>query len=590
MTAVPQTKSKRRFRRPSWPIIIAAILVIAVVATLVSQMLSSRPADVLQGGSVASVSRGNLVLGISATGKVEPRIESELAFAANAGRVNEVLVVEGDSVAKGAELVRLDTRQLAAEVAAAEASLQIAQADVQALQEGATPEQIAASQAQVAAAAGNLTQTLGSVTPADITAAQAAVESARATLAQLEAGPKNDAVTRAQTALEQARANLDQQRAALSAAKEAAFGAIEQRANAVRQAQDAYSSAYWDMEHVKANGTDPRTGRALADAQTQDFVNALNTATLNLRNAEAALEQAKVDVQTAQQNEISGIQNAEARVASAQADLDELLSGSDADQLASARAQLARAQADLARLTGSQRAGAVAAGQANVAQAQARLNELQADPKASDLARAEARVAQAQAQLEQAKIRLEDATLRAPFAGTVAAVNVTPGAAIGQRSPVTLIDTERFKVQVTVDEVDVSRVAVGQTVDVLIDALGAPALAGKVVRIDPVSQADSAVTSYLVVIEIDPAERTLKPGMTASATIVADNRDNTLIVPAQAVRTENGQSVVSIVSTGSNGEQQVTTQVVETGLRSGDQIEILSGLNEGQQVLIPAAQ
>ncbi|MBC8074934.1 MAG: efflux RND transporter periplasmic adaptor subunit, partial [Chloroflexales bacterium] len=72
---------------------------------------------------------------------------------------------------------------------------------------------------------------------------------------------------------------------------------------------------------------------------------------------------------------------------------------------------------------------------------------------------------------------------------------------------------------------------------------------------------------------------------TASASIVAARRDNALNIPAEAVSTVDGKSVVQIVTTDSKGNNQVAQQTVEPGLRAGDRIEIVSGLSEGQQVL-----
>ena len=160
------------------------------------------------------------------------------------------------------------------------------------------------------------------------------------------------------------------------------------------------------------------------------------------------------------------------------------------------------------------------------------------------------------------------------------------GQDVGQQAPITLLDTSRYQIKVAVDEVDVARVAVGQPVDVLLDALGAPVLKGTVRRIAPLSQADNSVTAYEVTIEVDPAGRPIKPGMTASASIISERREGVLQVPAQAVSTENGASVVSVVTTDQDGKQQVTTQPVELGLRAGDQVEIRGGLSEGQQVLV----
>jgi HlyD family secretion protein len=588
MTTIPQPRTTGRSRRPNFAIIIAAILVIAVVTTLVLRNFFARPADPLANAVTTSVTVDNLTLGVSATGQVEPRVQAELTFTGAAGRVSEVLVNEGDAVKMGDPLMRLDDRQLNAEVSAAEANLAVAKADLLAVQEGATPEQIAEAQAQVAAARGNLTQTQGSVTNADLVAARASVEEARARLNELLAGPKNDERTRAQTALTDAQAELDRQRNALSAAKEDARLAIDERANGVRNAQAAYETAYWDLDHVRRDETDPRSGRPLSDTEIRDFEAKFAQAERDLKDAEAALAQSQVDYETAKQNEISGLESAQARVNSAQADLDALLTGADADEVASARAQLARAEADLASLTSSARSGAINAGQANVAAAQARLDQLTADATTSDLARAEARVAQAEAQLEQTRLRLDDAMLKAPFDGVVAQINVAPGEIISAATaPLVLIDVARYLVKVTVDEVDIARVAVGQTVEVLIDALGAPALSGTVLRTEPLPSGDSAVTSYRVTVEIDPAGRELKPGMTASATIIADKRDSVLTIPVAAVRNEGANSLVTVIKVASDGTRIGEERSVKLGLRTGDSVEVLSGLTEGELVVLP---
>lgn len=586
MTTVPQpTTSGRRSRRLNLAAIIAGLLVLALIATFAIRSFTSGGTDALDGASVAPVTLGDLTLGVSATGQVEPRRQAELAFAAAAGRVAEVLVVEGDPVRTDDALIKLDSRQLSAARDAAAANVARAEADLQAVREGATPEQLAEAEAQVRAAQGGLTQTQGSVSAADLTAARAAVEEARASLAVLEAGPKTNERTRATSALTEARADLDRQRSALAGAKEQARQLVETSANAVRNAQSAYSTAFWDLEHVRANETDPRTLRPLTSTQQQDFQVAFDQATRSLADAEAALVQADKDYAIAIQNEISGLQLAEARVATAQADLDRLLAGADSDALAAARARLARAQADLARLTGAERAGAVAAQSASLEAARARLDQLTADPSASDLARAEAALAQATAQLAQAQIQLDDATLRAPFDGLVASVNVAPGENVGAQAPITLIDVSRFLVKVTVDEVDIARVSPGQPVEVLVDALGVT-LPGTVLRFDPLPQPGSAVTAYRVTVEIDPDELTLKPGMTASATIITERRESVLRVPAAAVRTQDGQELVGVVVTGADGQRTVEDRPVSLGLRTGDSVEITSGLAVGDEVVV----
>ncbi|GAB4126570.1 MAG: efflux RND transporter periplasmic adaptor subunit [Roseiflexaceae bacterium] len=581
MATVPQSRPQSRFPRPSLPMLIAIILVIAaVVGLVVPRLTSSTPAV---SGPTATVTRGPLVAGIIATGEIEPRAEANLVFNTREGRVADVLVQEGDVVEAGTPLIALDSREQAAQVAAAKAALDQANADLQALNDGATPEEIAAARAQVAAAQGNLQQTLGSVTASDIAAARAQVDEARARLRALTGTPNSDDLTRAEAAVAQAQATLDQQRSSLSAAKEQARQQVEAAANILRNAQTEYAAARDNLSSVESDSKDPLTGAPLTDAGERSYRDAFLKAERAMLDAEASLNQAKIAYENARQAEITGLADAEARLRSSQADLDALKNPSN-DTVASARAQLANAEAALGRLLGDQRSGAVAAQEATLAQAQANLDQLLADPKSSDLARAQAQVAQAQANLDLAQIRFDETTLRAPFAGIVARINVTAGEDISQTAPITLIDVSTVQVKVTVDEVDVAKVTLGQQVDVLIDALGAPTLNGKVIRIGSLAEPGSEVTAYEVLVEVNPGERIVKPGMTASATIVTDRRESALNIPASAVRTANGVSTVTVITTGSNGQQQATERTITIGGTFGDKIEVVDGLNEGDIV------
>lgn len=587
MTSVPQAKPGVRLPRPSLPVIIAAVLIIAVIATLVVPRLAGSGADPLQGGAPVAVTRETLIAGISATGRIEPRQEAALGFTIP-GRVAEVLVAEGDLVQAGAPLIRLDSREAEAQVASARAALAQAEADLQQLQEGATPEEIAQARAQVEAARGALAQTVGSVTSADIAAARARVEEARARLNALQGAPNNDQLTAARAALTEAQAALERQRSALAAAKLDAERQVLERANRLRDAQTAFAAARDNLARVEADGRDPLTGAPLTDAGKRAYADAFAQAERAMQDAEQALNQARIAYETARQNEITGLAEAEARVATAQANLDALLNPNP-DRVAAARAALAQAEADLARLLGEQRQGALAAQQANLAAAEANLARLTADPRATDLARAQARVAQAKAQLDLAQIRLDDTILRAPFTGAVARINVAPGEQVGQSPVLTLIDISRFNVTVTVDEVDVARVAPGQEVEVLIEALGPPPLIGRVQRISPQATNERNVTAYEVELEVTPGERPVRSGMTASATIITAKRENALSVPVQAIREENGVTVVDVIVT-NDGRTTLVAQPVEVGIRAGDRIEIVSGLQEGQQVLLPGGR
>ena len=468
-----------------------------------------------------------LMATVNATGQIEPAQVVNLSFS-SPGRVGEVLVKAGDLVQAGAPLARLDARDLSIRVAQAQAQLAQAQASYQKQLDGASPAEVAAAEAQLAQARGQLRQAQGSVSATDLRAAEAQLAQAQTQLQQLLAGPKASDIQVAEAQVVQAQTQLASQRDQLSAAKTNAQLQMQQSAESLTQAQSRYATAKQRWDYVQETSRDPinttvdpqtgsRIGVRLNDAQRQQYYDAFVQAEAAMHSAEASVQQAQVAYDAARQAEVTGIQLAEGQVAAAQASLDTLLGGADAGQIAAARAQVAAAQASLDKLRGEQRGGTLDAAQAGVAQAEANLDRLESGPQTSDLAMAQAQVAAAQATLDLAQLNLDQATLTAPFAGTVAAVNLKPGEAPSvTETPVVLADFSSFHVDVAVDEIDVSRLAVGQPVTLTLDALPGLALPGLVESIDPLATARSAVTSYEVRVTATASDPRVRSGMSTS--------------------------------------------------------------------------
>lgn len=189
--------------------------------------------------------------------------------------------------------------------------------------------------------------------------------------------------------------------------------------------------------------------------------------------------------------------------------------------------------------------------------------------------------------LEEALEQLEGATILAPFDSLVASVGakagekVTSGTAI-----VTLIDPSVVEVQGTVDEVDVAQAKVGQDVTITLDALSGVTLRGKVQSVAPTATTQSGVVSYSVSISVNnpSGDVGLKAGMTAAATITTQRKENVLLVSSRAIKRTGGQQVVEVMVDG-----QTEQRTVRTGITDGQQTEILSGLEEGEQVVIQAS-
>lgn len=534
--------------------VIVGVVIVVVVGVIIFSALQSKTTATPIGDTVTAT-QADITASITATGKMTPRSSADLSYTSG-GRVAAVLVVAGDSVAKDAALVKLEDNMLALDTQSATAATTQAQADV------------AVATAQLAGAQAVLDQTVGSVTANDITAARAILTETQARLALLSNGTRAEVLARAQTVVVDAQANLDTQRKALAVAKEQADTLVAQRANDLADAQSAMTGANEDNQHVIAKGTDPRTGRELSQSDVRDYAGKYNATVRATENATALLAQATRNAEAARQAEISGIATAESRSITAQADLTALTSGAGAD-VAAAKAAVAIAESNLGKLLGDQRNAQVAAQEANVAAAKAGLD------------RANARLTQAQAQAQMTSVKLADATLIAPFAGVVADVSAKVGELVSTAPVVSLIDITKFAVEITVDEVDVAYVAVGQSVNVLVDALGEPALQGVVVRIAPQAVINNGVVSYKVTVEATPDQRVVKSGMTASAQIITAQAKNTVGLPRAAVQLVDGVQKVTVVK---NGIREVRT--VETGVRGDDLVEIKSGVVAGDVVEI----
>jgi len=198
--------------------------------------------------------------------------------------------------------------------------------------------------------------------------------------------------------------------------------------------------------------------------------------------------------------------------------------------------------------------------------------------------RAKAKLEQAQVSLQQAEWRQEQATLTAPINGTVTALFVDAGEIANNGQIVIVVSgIDTLQAEINLDETDVARIAIGAPVAITVDAFPGAELNGKVIDIAPSASIQSGVVLYPVTVRLNATDLPLRPGMTANVTIIVEKRENTLIVPFRAVETEGGQAFVTLQTTA--GSQRVP---VKLGLITDTQIEILSGVSEGDVVAVYA--
>jgi HlyD family secretion protein len=329
----------------------------------------------------------------------------------------------------------------------------------------------------------------------------------------------------------------------------------------------------------------------------------------------------------------------EAKVNQAQADLESARASVLNQQAAQARAEadLASARANVTRqavavrdarikfdsrvrlfqeggISQEERDSAQAAHDSALAQLQAAQAGVGAAEAALEVARAqvvsaEAQVRQKQAALDQAQVDLDRTFIRAPVDGTVVSRSVDVGQTVAaslQAPTLFLIaqDLTKMQVDTSVDEADVSRVALDQAVSFSVDSYPGQLFRGRVVQIRQAPQVVQNVVTYTVVAAVANPDLRLKPGMTANVKILVARREDALLVPNAAfrVRLEGGGTAPTpkAVAGRERGEgmgQQITllqdgktvTRRVRTGLSDGQKTEILEGLSGTETVIVGLA-
>jgi macrolide-specific efflux system membrane fusion protein len=171
--------------------------------------------------------------------------------------------------------------------------------------------------------------------------------------------------------------------------------------------------------------------------------------------------------------------------------------------------------------------------------------------------------------------------LVAPLNGSVIARNVEPGQTVSGSDAV-LILSDRLVLKAQVDETDMAQIRLGQSVGIVLDAFGKEKLSGVVEHIAFEAKTVNNVTIYEVDVLPSHVPPYMRSGMTANLTFHVEEKLNVLLLPTAAVKTEGGTSVVTVPTP----KGKSVPVPVQTGLSNGKQVEILSGIAEGDAVLI----
>jgi HlyD family secretion protein len=211
----------------------------------------------------------------------------------------------------------------------------------------------------------------------------------------------------------------------------------------------------------------------------------------------------------------------------------------------------------------------------------------------AQVAQAKAQVAQAKAALDNAQENLRYATITSPIAGTVLSRDVEVGDAVSSilvlGSQATLVatlgDTREVYVRGKVDEADIGKVYLDQAARIVVESFKDKKFQGKVTKISPLGLEKDNVTTFEVRVSIQNPGGELRANMSANAEIILEEKKNVLLISEGAVIFDKDKfAAVEIPDArASEGRKKIA---VKLGISNGVKAEVLSGLAEGQKVIL----
>ena len=202
----------------------------------------------------------------------------------------------------------------------------------------------------------------------------------------------------------------------------------------------------------------------------------------------------------------------------------------------------------------------------------------------SDINAQLADVKAAEADIARAEADLARTLIVSPFAGTITALDAEAGQIVASNgAAVSMIGNGTFQIESFVPEVNIVLLEIRDTAVITLDAYGeSETFAARIISIDPAETVRDGVSTYRVLLQFDAADERIRAGMTANVRIKTEEKSNVLAIPQGLVAERGGKKYVTIVSGEGTAEREVTTGAVSS---LGD-IEILSGLNEGDAVVL----
>ncbi len=201
-----------------------------------------------------------------------------------------------------------------------------------------------------------------------------------------------------------------------------------------------------------------------------------------------------------------------------------------------------------------------------------------------------AKVKEAVEKLKALEVSLSYTKIYAPISGYVSAVTTQEGetvvSGLSAAILITIIDPSKLEMWIYVDETDIGRTKPGMKVEHWVDTYRDKRFYGKIHTIYPQPEIKDNIVYYLAIVKIDPKDTALlRPEMTTHVRIIVEEKTDVLIVPNGAVRFEEGKNMVYV-----RGKEKQERREVALGIRDDSFTEIVSGLAEGERIVITAVK
>ena len=472
-----------------------------------------------------TVKKGEISEIVRITGKTLATKEVDLGFEVT-GKIKQVNAPISANVKIGDSLVSLDTDQLRAELAIAQATLEADRASLSDTVDGTRPEEIAVSEAKIISAESSLYDAYSQLRDSHLDSYTKADDAIRNRIDQFFTNPETDP----KIVFSTSDFNLEQK--------------IESGRSNVKNTLErlsANTTALIDNSEYLDYSEKIKTDLGIVKNFLDDVAMMINTLDAGSSLPQSSIDGYKSSVVTARTN-ISGAVTALLTVE---------------EKVRTAKTALLVAQQNL--------------------------NVLKAGSTGSQIKIAEAKVRQSEANVQKIQVQVSKSTLRAPFSGVVTKQDAKIGQVVSQNQTVmSMIGDEGIEIEAQIPEVDIGRVKIGNPVRITIDAFAGENFSGKITYIEPAETIIDGVVNYKSTIRFDNVDTLarIRSGLTVNLYIETEYSDSALIIPQFAViETDEGIFVEKDV----NGKKERTA--VTLGIRGEEgMLEIISGVEEGDKV------